>query len=83
MNLQYIQNKKGKVTAVVVPIKDWERIVTPSDSEKDIKKDDEKLKKAKEKNKLKAKIAKGFQEAQLYLDRKIELKDARELLDEL
>jgi len=34
MNVQFLSNEKGKKTAVVIPIKDWEEIQEKLDREK-------------------------------------------------
>ncbi|GAB2570271.1 hypothetical protein [Spirosoma areae] len=82
MNVQYISNRKGKRTAVVLPIKEWNKIKAQLDLPDDREERDEDglpLTKAA----LLADVKEALEEVKLYKQGKIKLESARELLDEL
>lgn len=78
MHLQYISNQKGKRTAVVIPIKEWEKMKRQYNLPQD-EDDEEPL----TKEKLVENIREALEEVKLAKEGKIKLKSARELLNEL
>ena len=84
MNVQYISDHKGKRTAVVLPIKEWNKIKKqldiPTDNERE-ERDEDGL--ALNKAAIIADVKEALEEVKLYKQGKIKLKSARELLDEL
>ena len=73
MNLQYITDRKGHKNAVLLPIKDWEKI------QKDLKE----LDRLRNKKLFLSELAEAVAEVKLVKEGKIKARDARELIDEL
>ena len=84
MNVQYISNQKGKRTAVVLPIKEWNKIKKqldlPENNERE-ERDEDGL--ALNKAAIIADVKEALEEVKLYKQGKIELQSARDFLKEL
>lgn len=78
MHLQYISNQKGKRTAVVIPIKEWEKLKKQYDLPQD---EDDKEPLTKEK--LLADVKEALEEVKLYKQGKVKLQSAHDFLKEL
>ena len=68
--MQYLQDEKGKRTAVQIPIKEWEAI-------------QKKLRHDKEYNELKESLTQAFKEVKLIQEGKLPERTLQEVLDEL
>ncbi len=77
MNVQYISNQKGKRTAVVVPIKEWNKIKKRLDLPGEA--NDTPL----TKEQLIADVKEALEEVKLHRQGKIKLQTLDEFLDEL
>lgn len=76
MSIQYIADSTGKTTGVFIPIEDWEKLVPYL---KDVKIEST----TPTKMEIIAGVKAALKEVKLHQEGKIQLKPARELLDEL
>ncbi|AQG81781.1 hypothetical protein [Spirosoma montaniterrae] len=81
MNVQYISNQQGKRTAVVVPIKEWNKIKKKLDLPDDESVADEDVQLTKEQ--LIADVKEALEEVKLHKQGKIKLQSLDEFLNEL
>lgn len=81
MNVQYISNRRGKRTAAVVPIKEWEKIRKKLDLPEEPQYDEDGL--ALNKAAIIADVKEALEEVKLYKQGKIKMQSARDFLKEL